>query len=46
VTPSGDVTLPEAGGVALLPMGLIGLGVAALGAGFGLRRRQRGKGSA
>jgi hypothetical protein len=46
VTPSADVTLPESGGVALLPMGLIGLGVAALGAGFGLRRRQRGKDAA
>ena len=41
VAAPGDVTLPESGGVALLPipMGLIGLGVAALGAGFALRRR-------
>ena len=35
----GDVTLPAAGGMALLPLGLVGLGVAALGAGFALRRR-------
>jgi hypothetical protein len=39
VTASGDVTLPESGGMALLPVGLIGLGVAALGAGLALRRR-------
>ncbi len=46
VTPSADVTLPEAGGVALLPVVLIGLGVAVLGAGFGLRRRRCEKGAA
>jgi hypothetical protein len=44
-TAAADATLPESGGVALLPMGLIGLGVAALGAGFGLRRRKHGKGA-
>jgi hypothetical protein len=46
VAASGDVTLPEAGGMARLPLGLIGLGVAALGAGFGLRCRHRRKGAA
>ena len=35
----GVITLPESGGVALLPVGLIALGVAALGAGCALRRR-------
>ena len=37
----GFVLLPESGGVAPLPVGLTSLGVAALGAGFALRRRQR-----
>lgn len=36
---SDGVTLPVSGGVALLPLGLIGLGAAALSAGTALRRR-------
>ena len=42
VTAPDDVTLPESGGVALLPIGMIGLAAAALGAGLTLRRRQQG----
>jgi len=38
VTDSGVVLLPESGGTVLLPVGLVALGVAALGAGFALRR--------
>jgi prenyltransferase beta subunit len=37
--PPEPKVLPESGGVALLPVGLIGLGVVALGAGVALRRR-------
>ena len=38
----GDVALPESGGAALLPIGVIGLAAAALGAGLTMRRhRQR-----
>ena len=39
VTGPGIVLLPESGGTVLLPVGLVALGVAALGAGFALRRR-------
>nr|HID13975.1 hypothetical protein [Anaerolineae bacterium] len=38
----GAILLPESGGVALLPVGLIALGVAALSAGCALRRRLAG----
>jgi len=38
VAPAGT-SLPASGGVAVLPVGLIALGVAALGTGFTLRRR-------
>ena len=39
VTPVDENLLPESGGVALLPVGLVALGLAALSAGFALRRR-------
>jgi len=39
VTDLGIVLLPESGGTVLLPVGLVVLGIAALGAGFALRRR-------
>ncbi|MBL7062626.1 MAG: cell wall anchor protein [Anaerolineae bacterium] len=35
------ILLPESGGLALLPVGLTGLGIIALGAGLALRRRWR-----
>lgn len=38
-TGPGIVLLPESGGTVLLPVSLVALGVAALGAGFALRRR-------
>ena len=39
VMPADESLLPESGGVALLPAGLVALGLVALGAGFALRRR-------
>ena len=43
---SGDATLPESGGVGVVPAALLGLGVAAVGAGLALQRRRRGAGGA
>jgi len=39
VPPTDESLLPESGGAALLPVGLVALGLVALGAGFALRRR-------
>jgi len=40
VPPAGGAALPASGGVSLLPLGVAGLGIAALGLGFALRRRK------
>lgn len=42
----GEVALPASGGMAILPVGLIGLGVAGLGMGLALHHRWRGRASA